>query len=110
MIWAIVIYILSTFNLYMEKCTFLYFSNVLSECGYAAKMTITKVRQTRSTKWRIRTTFLECGSVSLPPNDCLQYFTGLTNRIVSFNRGAAPDPRMLSGLNYQICMRQEKGT
>ena len=73
-------------------------------------MTITKVRQTRSTKWRIRTTFLECGSVSLPPNGCLQYFTGVTNRIVSFNRGAAPDPRMLSGLNYQICMRQEKGT
>ena len=74
----------------------------------AATITITKVG-TRRTKWRIKTRFLECGLVSLPPIDCLQYLTGITNSIESFNN-APTDPVMIRGLNYAICMRQEKGT
>ena len=73
-----------------------------------ATITITKVGTMR-TQWRIKTRFLECGLVSLPPFDCLQYFTGTTNYIESFNRRATT-PVMIGGLNYQICMRQEKGT
>ena len=74
----------------------------------AATITITK-EGTTNTAWRIKTRFLECGLVSLPPFDCLQYFTGITNYIESFNRRAT-NPVMIGGLNYQICMRQEKGT
>ena len=74
----------------------------------AATITITKVG-TRRTKWRIKTRFLECGLVSLPPIDCLQYLTGITNHIESFNSRASP-PVMIGRLNYAICMRQEKGT
>ena len=73
----------------------------------AATITITKVG-TRRTRWRIKTRFLECGLVSLPPFDCLQYFTGITNQIESFNSRAST-PVMIGRLNYAICMRQEKG-
>ena len=74
----------------------------------AATITITKEGTTR-TKWRIKTRFLECGLVSLPPNDCLQYFTGKVNTIESFN-SRATTPVMIGRLSYEICMRQEKGT
>ena len=74
----------------------------------AATITITKVGTMR-TQWRIKTRFLECGLVSLPPIDCLQYLTGITNHIESFNN-ALTNPVMIRGLNYAICMRQEKGT
>ena len=72
-----------------------------------ATITITKVGTMR-TQWRIKTRFLECGLVSLPPIDCLQYLTGITNHIESFNSRASP-PVMIGRLNYAICMRQEKG-
>ena len=56
---------------------------------------------------------IECGSLSSPPNDgCLQYYTGTTGRIRSFNSNvAAPIIITLAAndINYNICIRQEAG-
>ena len=56
---------------------------------------------------------IECGSLSSPPNDgCLQYHTGTTGIIKSFNSGVAA-PRIITlaanDINYNICIRQEAG-
>ena len=57
---------------------------------------------------------IECGSLSAPPNDgCLQYHTGTTGIIKSFNSDVAA-PRIITlaapnDINYNICIRQEAG-
>ena len=56
---------------------------------------------------------IECGSLSAPPNDgCLQYHTGTTGIIKSFNSDVAA-PMIISlaanDINYNICIRQEAG-
>jgi len=78
----------------------------------AATITVTKVGTTNS-HWQIRVREIECGSLSSPPNDgCLQYYTGTTGRIRSFNSNvAAPIIITLAAndINYNICIRQEAG-
>jgi len=78
----------------------------------AATITVTKVGTTNS-HWQIRVREIECGSLSSPPNDgCLQYYTGTTGRIRSFNSNVAA-PIIISlaanDINYNICIRQEAG-
>jgi len=78
----------------------------------AATITVTKVGVTNS-HWQIRIREIECGSLSSPPNDgCLQYHTGTTGIIKSFNSGVAA-PRIITlaanDINYNICIRQEAG-
>ena len=41
--------------------------------------------QTISRFWEIKVTQLECHNRSKPPSGCLQYFTGTTGRIETFN-------------------------
>ena len=40
-----------------------------------------------------------------PPNNCLQYFTGVGGRIKSFNS----QTQVIKNLNYNACLRQEMG-
>ena len=48
-----------------------------------------------------------CFFTMLPaPQGCLQYYTGLTGSVASFNYA---NRRHLAGLNYDACIRQEKG-
>jgi len=55
--------------------------------------------------WRIRVITLECETAFKAPTDCLQYLTGPSNRIRSFNFG---NP-MIRNLQYDVCIRPEKG-
>ncbi|CAG4942041.1 unnamed protein product [Colias eurytheme] len=74
---------------------------------------------TFSRRWNIRLTQLGCDCPGLAPNGCLQYYTGTTGTISSFNYGSAANSvlsaslvtgtRQLANLNYGICIRMEAG-
>ena len=44
-----------------------------------------------------------------PPNGCLQYQTGLTGRITTFNFAATDSQQHLASQSYSHCIRQEAG-
>ena len=52
-------------------------------------------------------------SRNLAPVGCLQYYTGASGEIKSWNYkpdvSATNDPNMLANLNYAICIRVENG-
>ena len=75
--------------------------------GTAAVVTITTVGTTTSRTWKVKVRTLECSSTSLASAGCLQWFTGLSGRITSLNSGAMA-PIIQQGLNYNICIRNEK--
>jgi len=60
--------------------------------------------------WKILVRMLEKGSPSLAPEGCLQYFTGTSGRVTSFNHvvGNAAG-MMLQNLAYTSCIRSESG-
>jgi hypothetical protein len=60
--------------------------------------------------WKILVRMLEKGSPSLAPEGCLQYFTGTSGRVSSFNHVVNNAPgMMLQNLAYTSCMRSESG-
>jgi len=60
--------------------------------------------------WRIKVSQIECSSEWRAPQGCLQYFTGVTNIVTSFNwDGTSATSRQLANQNYEICFRQEEG-
>lgn len=62
-----------------------------------------------SRKWDIKVAQIECGaSNGAPPDGCLQYYTGLTGQIMTFNFQDGVNTH-LSNQNYNICMRKEQG-
>merc|ERR1712001_461720 len=74
--------------------------------GTAATVTITTVGTAASRTWKIKVRTLECSSASLAPAGCAQYHTGMGGRIRSPNSAT---PQIYQGLDYRICVRQEKG-
>ncbi|KAI5641361.1 hypothetical protein NE865_06399 [Phthorimaea operculella] len=70
-------------------------------------------------RWNIRLVQLGCDCPGIAPNGCLQYFTGTTGTIRSFNYGAQANTmlsaslvqgsRQIANLNYGICIRMEAG-
>ncbi|XP_075991108.1 uncharacterized protein LOC142986477 [Anticarsia gemmatalis] len=74
---------------------------------------------TFSRRWNIKLIQLACGCPGLAPNGCLQYYTGITGTINSFNYGTAANTalsaslvtgtRQIANLNYGICIRMEAG-
>ncbi|GAB6023694.1 hypothetical protein CHUAL_008455 [Chamberlinius hualienensis] len=64
-------------------------------------------------QWRIRVVQLERRNPGLAPNECLQYFTGLTGQIKSFNFDSPTPPtgqsNYITNLNYAICIEREDG-
>merc|ERR1712203_1054311 len=55
--------------------------------------------------WKILVRTIECDSPSKAPGGCLQYFTGTSGNIVSFNGGDTA--AMLDDLLYNVCIRRE---
>jgi len=55
--------------------------------------------------WKILVRTIECDSPSKAPGGCLQYFTGTSGNIVSFNGGETA--AMLDDLLYNVCIRRE---
>merc|ERR1712223_2021725 len=74
--------------------------------GTAATIVITTVGTAASRTWKIKVRTLECSSDSLAPVGCAQYHTGAGGRIRSPNSAT---PQIYQGLDYRICVRQEKG-
>merc|ERR1712062_742463 len=63
--------------------------------------------------WKILVTILEAGDSSIEgkPSGCLQWFTGETGRIQSFNHvnSANTQGRNIGGLSYAICIKPLSG-
>merc|ERR1739846_183126 len=55
--------------------------------------------------WKVLVRTIECDSPSKAPGGCLQYFTGTSGNIVSFNAGT--NGAMLDDLLYSVCIRRE---
>jgi len=59
-----------------------------------------------SRAFNIRVTQIECTSKTTSPIGCLQYFTGLTGRITTFNFNAVQPSSHLDKQQYKVCVRQ----
>lgn len=57
--------------------------------------------------WRIRISQIHCGSIYKADQGCLQYFTGVSGRIRSFNFDTSSG-RQLSNQDYSMCVRMER--
>ncbi|ERL86760.1 uncharacterized protein LOC109544925 isoform X2 [Dendroctonus ponderosae] len=57
--------------------------------------------------WKIRITQIPCSSEVKAENGCLQYFTGVSGQIKSFNYDLTTG-RQLSNQDYTICVRAER--
>eukprot|EP00095_Tigriopus_kingsejongensis_P006195 maker-scaffold252_size238019-snap-gene-1.34 protein:Tk06195 transcript:maker-scaffold252_size238019-snap-gene-1.34-mRNA-1 annotation:"hypothetical protein SINV_00302" len=59
-------------------------------------------------KWNIQVSQLRCDQDTIPPQGCLQYFTGVTGRITTFNFANSKEIH-LPNQDYSICFRPEVG-
>merc|ERR1719228_1181667 len=64
---------------------------------------------TTARSWRIKVSMIECSSLVKPPQGCLQYHTGTTGTVSSFNYQDSAAYRHLAATSYTTCIRQEKG-
>ena len=68
-----------------------------------------------STSWRMKVLQYSCDSPVLAPEGCLQFFTGISGSVSSFNfktednNNDASYPNHIADLNYNICLRRESG-
>lgn len=59
-------------------------------------------------KWEIKVAQIPCGKAYAPPGGCLQWHTGLTGQITTFNFGDSASTHLRNQM-YSSCVRQEKG-
>jgi len=57
--------------------------------------------------WKILVRTIECDSPAKAPGGCLQYFTGTSGNIQSFNVGT--NGALIDNLLYNVCLRKEAG-
>merc|ERR1712051_347844 len=57
--------------------------------------------------WKILVRTIECDSPAKAPGGCLQYFTGTSGNILSFNAGTTG--ALIDNLLYNICLRKVAG-
>lgn len=65
-----------------------------------------------SQAWQIKTSQIECSSSSRAPTGCLQYFTGASNTVTSFNwdgTDACATGCFFGSQDYRACFRRESG-
>ena len=65
-----------------------------------------EIASTGGGSWKIKTTQIECSSNARAPTDCVQYFTGISGEIRSFNFDGGIQ---LRDIQYTICVRRESG-
>jgi len=73
----------------------------------AATLTIATSDTVLARTWKILVRTIECDSPAKAPGGCLQYFTGTSGNIVSFNAGTTG--ALIDNLLYSICLRKEAG-
>lgn len=65
----------------------------------------TLVSATTGFTYKIKISQIECSNLSLPPQDCAQYFMGVSGTFKSYNYPTT----MLALANYGTCFRKERG-
>merc|ERR1712223_23595 len=79
-----------------------------NESGGTATLAFAFTGTSTARKWDIKVAQIPCGTTYGPRDGCLQWFTGLTGRITTFNFNTAAGPH-LPNQNYQACVRREAG-
>ena len=74
---------------------FIVFVELGTDAAANAALAFTFGTQSISRFWEIKVTQLECTNRSKPPSGCLQYFTGTTGRIETFNFQNSGTPQHL---------------
>lgn len=77
----------------------------------AATLTFT-VAAANTAKWRIKVSQIECFSPNRAPDGCLQYFTGVSNTVTSFNFDGTTTCAtgcLSANQDYNVCFRTEQG-
>jgi len=74
----------------------------------AATLTIATSDTVLARTWKILVRTIECDSPAKAPGGCLQYFTGTSGNIVSFNKNGA-NGALIDNLLYNVCIRREAG-
>jgi len=75
----------------------------------SATLALTLSGTTTSRNWKIKVSMIECSSLTKPPTGCLQYFTGSTGSVSSFNYQDSATYTQVQSHAYSTCIRQEKG-
>jgi len=70
-------------------------------------LTVVTAGQSFSRTFSIKITQIECDSLAKAANGCLQYFTGVSGNLQSFNYNNAAGLQ-LSDTDYTICVRMER--
>ena len=70
-------------------------------------LTLTVAATTGSATFKIKISQIPCFANYKAPSGCLQYYTGRSGRVKSFNRS---NGKMLYNLRYSACVRREPGT
>jgi len=73
----------------------------------AATLNIATSATALARTWKILVRTIECDSPAKAPGGCLQYFTGTSGNIMSFNAGTTG--ALIDNLLYNICIRREAG-
>jgi len=73
----------------------------------AATLNIATSATALARTWKILVRTIECDSPAKAPGGCLQYFTGTSGNILSFNAGTTG--ALIDNLLYNICIRREAG-
>jgi len=73
----------------------------------AATITMTIGGTTFNRQWRIKVNYIGCWSEMRAPNDCQQYFTGLSGTVMSY--GWTAQQVISQNQEYTNCFRQEIG-
>lgn len=83
----------------------MYFETAMQNPGGSIALSLGTSTTTRT--WKIKVSYIECGSVMRAPNDCLQYHTGQSGRFKSFN--GASTQGLIHNQMYNVCVRRELG-
>merc|ERR1739844_520118 len=60
--------------------------------------------------WKILVRQIQCDDVNRPPGGCLQYHTGLSGQLTSFNGARTADAhQMIQNQDYKICIKRGAG-
>jgi len=77
--------------------------------GFAAAIEIRFGLLIGERQFSIRVSQHSCSSKNTPPGECLQYFTGSTGRLTTFNFNNNFNSAHLHSQDYAICIRREVG-
>lgn len=99
-----------TFSAFTNLCGTLTGQHIYVEndgANPAATLNVDTSATTFARTWKILVRTIECNSPSKAPGGCLQYFTGTSGNVKSFNSGTSG--ALIDNLLYAVCLRREAG-